>query len=504
MAIEYRWADGQYARLPAMASDLARRRLAAIYRGLSSRSARGQGGDEDDPDRIPQRPRSGHVRLCDEPQSTGWQRYGREPDHVALSAKRLEILRELVPAAVKIAVLVNPSNQNTETQLIDMQAQRAIRASTVAILKASSADEIDAAFATLGGQRPDALMVGADPFFTSRRDQIVALVARHAIPAIYDWPEYALGRWPDELRNQSDRGLSSSGNLYRPDSRGREAEGPAGRSVLHFRARHQPQDRQDAGIDRAPHPARPRRPGDRMRRRGCSAALGFSSACLGDCMNMLQRSFGALRSMNDRPKLGGRLFRKYVALFLAVVCVALVSNGLFEFYFLLRDYKTLLGVIQRAEAEAAAGKIKQFVAEIEGHIGWTTQLPWTVSTLDDWRFDAARLFRQVPAITEFTKLDMSGREQLQVFRIAPEVVGSQIDYSQDPKFFEALINKVHYGRVHFRRESEPYMTIASAGASGNSGVSVAEVDLKFIRDVVSKIKVGGASARPMWSTRWAV
>ena len=206
-------------------------------------------------------------------------------------------------------------------------------------------------------------------------------------------------------------------------------------------------------------------------------------------MNMLQRSFGALRNLNDRPKLVGRLFRKYVALFLAVVCVALVSNGLFEFYFLLRDYKTLLGLIQRAEAETAAGKIKQFVAEIEGHIGWTTQLPWTVSTLDDWRFDAARLFRQVPAITEFTKLDMSGREQLQVSRIAPEVVGSQIDYSQDPKFLEALRNKVHYGRVHFRRESEPYMTIASAGASGDSGVSIAEVNLTFIRDVVSKIKV---------------
>ncbi len=205
-------------------------------------------------------------------------------------------------------------------------------------------------------------------------------------------------------------------------------------------------------------------------------------------MNLQQRAFGALKNADNRPRILGRLFRKYVMLFLAVVCVALVSHGVFEFYFLLRDYKTLLAVIQRSVAETAAGKIKQFVHEIESQVGWTTQLPWAVSSLDEWRFDAARLFRQVPAITEFIKLDMSGREQLRVSRIAPDVIGSQIDFSKDPKFVEALANKVHYGRVHFRRDSEPHMTVAMAGSGRDAGVSIAEINLKFIWDVVSDIK----------------
>ena len=192
VAIEYRWADGQYARLPAMASDLARHRLAAIYAVSPPAVLAAKAATKTIPivflsglDPVT----SGLVTSLSQP---GGNVTGVSLITSALSAKRLEILRELVPAAVKIAVLVNPSNQNTETQLIDIQASARSGEAPSQILKASSADEIDAAFATLGGQRPDALMVGADPFFTSRRDQIVALAARHAIPAIYDWPEYAL------------------------------------------------------------------------------------------------------------------------------------------------------------------------------------------------------------------------------------------------------------------------------------------------------------------------
>ncbi len=187
---------------------------------------------------------------------------------------------------------------------------------------------------------------------------------------------------------------------------------------------------------------------------------------------------------------GSRLFRKYVALFVAVVCVALLTNGLFEIGFSYQENKQALTRIQREQAEAAAAKIGQFIKDIEGQIGWTTQLPWTASALEQRRFDALRLLRQVPAITELAQLDASGKEQLRVSRLAMDAVGVGTDFSKDPKFTEAVAKKIYYGPVYFRRESEPYMTLAMAGARRDAGVSVAEVNLKFIWDVVSQIKVG--------------
>jgi signal transduction histidine kinase len=188
----------------------------------------------------------------------------------------------------------------------------------------------------------------------------------------------------------------------------------------------------------------------------------------------------------------GRLFRKYVGLFLAVVCVALLTNGLSEIWFSYHEHKTSLIRIQREQAEAAAAKIGQFIKEIESQVGWTTQLPWSAGTIDQRRFDGLRLLRQVPAITELSQLDSSGREQLRVSRLAMDVVGSQTDFSKEPKFTEAVARKVYYGPVYFRRESEPYMTLALAGTRRDAGVSVAEVNLKLIWDVVSQIKVGKA------------
>jgi len=191
-----------------------------------------------------------------------------------------------------------------------------------------------------------------------------------------------------------------------------------------------------------------------------------------------------------RGRLRVGLFFKYVALVLAVVLVALITNGLFEVYFSYQEYKSSLIRIQREQAEAAAAKIGQFVHEIEAQVGWTTQLPWSASTFEQRRFDGSRLLRQVPAITELSQLDATGHEQLRVSRLAMDVVGSQIDYSNDPKFTEAVAHKVYYGPVYFRRESEPYMTLSLAGARRDAGVSVAEVNLKLIWDVVSQIKVG--------------
>ena len=185
-----------------------------------------------------------------------------------------------------------------------------------------------------------------------------------------------------------------------------------------------------------------------------------------------------------------RLFSKYVALFVAVVAIALLSNGMFEVFFYYREHKASLIRIQHEQAEAAAAKISQFIKEIESQLGWTTQLPWSASSLEGRRFDALRLLRQVPAVTELAQVDSRGKERLRVSRLDINVVDSGLDFSTDPKFMEAVANKVYYGPIYFRGGSEPYMTLAVAGSRKDSGVSIAEVNLKLIWDVVSQIKVG--------------
>jgi signal transduction histidine kinase len=185
-----------------------------------------------------------------------------------------------------------------------------------------------------------------------------------------------------------------------------------------------------------------------------------------------------------------RLFTKYVALFVAVVGVALLSNGIFEVFFYYREHKAALIRIQHEQAEAAAAKISQFIKEIESQLGWTTQLPWSAGSIEQRRFDALRLLRQVPAITELAQVDSSGKERLRVSRLVMDVLDSGLDLSREPKFTEAVANKVYYGPIYFRRESEPYMTLSLAGTRKDAGVSIAEVNLKLIWDVVSQIKVG--------------
>src|SRR5262245_20779140 len=130
---------------------------------------------------------------------------------------------------------------------------------------------------------------------------------------------------------------------------------------------------------------------------------------------MSERGNGVLSRLAQATpwrQINGPLFRKYVALFLAVVAVVLLTNVLFEIGFSYQEHKASLIRIQREQAEAAATKIGQFVKEIESQVGWTTQLPWTAGTLDQRRFDGLRLLRQVPAVTELSQLDSAGKEQL--------------------------------------------------------------------------------------------
>ena len=111
----------------------------------------------------------------------------------------------------------------------------------------------------------------------------------------------------------------------------------------------------------------------------------------------------------ERPA-RGRLFLKDAATFVAVVCLALVSSGLVDIWFSYHEQRALLVRIQQSEAEFAVAKISQFVKAKEDLMDWATQLPWNTDTAAEWRFDATRLLRQLPAIAELTQLDAGGRD----------------------------------------------------------------------------------------------
>ena len=191
VAIEYRWADARYDRLPALAAELVGVPVAALVAtGITAAVATqaatatipivfNTGGDPI---------RFGLVASLNRPGGnvTGVASLGKE-----LVAKRFELLREMVPKADAIGFLVNPNNAAAELDTSDAQAAAATLGQKLIVLKASSNDDIDTAFSTLVEQRGGGLLQQVDPFLQSRRDQLVALAARHALPAIYERRDFA-------------------------------------------------------------------------------------------------------------------------------------------------------------------------------------------------------------------------------------------------------------------------------------------------------------------------
>ncbi len=163
-----------------------------------------------------------------------------------------------------------------------------------------------------------------------------------------------------------------------------------------------------------------------------------------------------------------RLFWKYVTVIVALVGGALLASGLVEIYFSYQENKEALIALQREKALGAAARIDSFIKEIERQIGWTTHPLFGApgAALEQRRIDYLRLQRQVLPITELSYLDASGKEQLRVSRLAMEVMGSQTDFSNDPRFTVPKSGRIYYGPVSFRKESEPYMTIALPVAGG--------------------------------------
>lgn len=189
----------------------------------------------------------------------------------------------------------------------------------------------------------------------------------------------------------------------------------------------------------------------------------------------------------------GQLFRKYALYFVTLVSAALLSSGLIGLYFAYQESRAALYELQREKALAAAGKIEQYIQEIEHQLGWTL-LPQAASqpAINQRRIDYLKLLRQVPSITDVALLDRAGREQLRVSRLGLDVIGSRADRSLTPAFLDASTGRTHFSSVYFRKETEPYMTIALAAGRDDTGVTVAEVNLRFVWDVVSHIRIGQA------------
>lgn len=186
--IEYRWAEGQYDRLPGLAAELVRRKVDVITTSGGDRSAIEAksatriipivsviGGDP---------VAAGLVTNLARP---GGNLTGVSFLTTELMPKRLDLLTELIPGATQVALLVNPSSPQTEGVKKSMQEAAQLKSVQMHILEAASEGEIDAAFDTLAGQHFGALVVAADPFYNSRAEQLVGLASRYAVPAIYEW-----------------------------------------------------------------------------------------------------------------------------------------------------------------------------------------------------------------------------------------------------------------------------------------------------------------------------
>lgn len=184
------------------------------------------------------------------------------------------------------------------------------------------------------------------------------------------------------------------------------------------------------------------------------------------------------------------LFTKYFLALFAAVVVPLLIAGASEAWFGYHDRRARLNDLLDAEARAASAKIQDFIEGIHDQLGWTVQLPWSDEVDDRRRLDALRLLRQVPAIVSLTLVDAAGRERLFVSRIGLNRVETGNDQFGSPAVKGARADRVWFGPVTFRDGSEPFMTIAVAGNRSAVGVAVAEVNLKFIWDVISAIHVG--------------
>ncbi len=188
--------------------------------------------------------------------------------------------------------------------------------------------------------------------------------------------------------------------------------------------------------------------------------------------------------------LRGRLFRKYLLLIISLVSVALLASGGIGLYFSYQEHRAALASLQHEKAIGASSRIEQYIRQISQQLAYASLPQIDASDVELRRIEFLKLLRQAPEVTDISQLDATGKEQIAVSRLGMDVVSSVKDRSQDPAFLNAKRGQPWFGPVYFRKETEPYMTVATRSGGPGSPVTVAEVNLKFIWDVVSRIKIG--------------
>jgi signal transduction histidine kinase len=195
--------------------------------------------------------------------------------------------------------------------------------------------------------------------------------------------------------------------------------------------------------------------------------------------------------MMRSPISHSRLFWKYFLPILALVCGALAASGAIGLYFSYQENRAGLLALQRITATAEAGRIREFIRQIEQQLMFAA-LPQLEGeeALGERRLEFLKLLRMVPSVTAVSSIDARGREGLMISRLDMDVIGSGRDRSQDTAFLQAKPGATWFSSVHFHKESEPYMTMAVRSAGERSVLTTAEVNLKFIWDVVSSARIG--------------
>jgi len=186
----------------------------------------------------------------------------------------------------------------------------------------------------------------------------------------------------------------------------------------------------------------------------------------------------------------GRLFRKYLLLILVLVGGALLTSGAVSIYFGYQENKAAIGTLQNEKAVGAASRIEQYIDRITQQLAYASLPQIDASDLETRRIEFLKLLRQAPEVTDIAQLDASGREVIAVSRLGMDRLNSQVDRAQEPAFVDAKRGKPWYSPVYFRKDTEPYMTISLRSGGERGPVTIADVNLKFIWDVVSRIKIG--------------
>ena len=264
VAIEFRWAEGQHNRLPALAADLVGRQVAVI---VAPGGAPGALAAKSATTTIPIVFEMGAdpiaIGLVGNLNRPGGNLTGVSSLNVQVTPKRLEILHEAVPTAAEVAVLVNPTSPTADSQLRNLQAAARALGLQLHVLHASAERDFDTVFATLLQLRAGGLVVSSDGFFATHSEQLAALTIRHAVPAIHQSRDFTIAGGLMSYAGSFAESHRQAG-VYTGRILKGEKPADAGTAGHQSRAVHQPQDRQGARHYLSAHAARPRRRGDRM------------------------------------------------------------------------------------------------------------------------------------------------------------------------------------------------------------------------------------------------